>query len=137
MKSSLLAFCDLLLGSSGPNAPSKFAADTKLPGHEQREHDRYRVNWPASCTMNADQYWHATIVDASRGGLGLDRDLPVETGQILTIALPQIGTYSCQIAWKGKGRCGVKFLDEDSLADVSLNELAAFLDRNPSASETS
>lgn len=106
-------------------------SDPKLPGHERRRHDRYRVNWPANCLVGSEHVEKVNVVDVSCGGMGLDRDLPAGTGQPLTIELPQIGIFRCVIAWKGVDRCGVQFLDEEGLGDGSLDQLSAYLADKP------
>ena len=110
-------------------------SDHKLPGHERRRHDRYRVNWPAKCLVGGEHVERVNVVDVSCGGMGLDCDLPVKTGEKLTVELPQIGIFRCVVAWKGANRCGVQFLNEEGLRDGSLDQLATCLMFQPSKSD--
>lgn len=93
-------------------------------GRERRIDFRYEANWPVQLTFG-ERSWDATVVDASVGGIGIDRDLPVEKGALLTAVLPGIGSYPCRMAWKYDGRCGFQFVKaKDDLPDEAITSLA-------------
>jgi hypothetical protein len=101
------------------------ASEKKLTGRERRVDYRYEACWPIRCLFGGTT-WDATVVDASAGGLGIDCNLPLSTGTIITAELPGIGTYKCRVAWKYETRCGLQFMpSSDDMPDGALNALAA------------
>lgn len=90
----------------------------------RREHERHAANWPARCYHDQGA-WKATVIDVSEGGVGLDRDLPVAKDEIITLELPDVGSYTCRVAWKRDGRCGLQFLRRpDELSADAIDSLA-------------
>ena len=107
-------------------APSRL--DDSFAESERRREDRQPCNWPAHCYAEGTGDWQVTIVDASHGGFGLSRDLPLDQGARLEISVEQIGVFPCRIAWKNGDRCGLELLREDGfVTDDQAAELTKLL----------
>ena len=95
---------------------------------QRRQHPRYPTKWPALCEAAGVGMWPVTIINASEGGFGLSRDLPVEVGAELTIRISEIGDFPCALVWKREDRCGVRLLRaKGSFSDDQISGLAAGL----------
>lgn len=92
---------------------------------ERRRHNRVPVSWAARCIVDSETYWNATIVDASEGGFGLSRDLPLEIDERLAIAIADVGTFPCRVAWKSSTKCGVELEDEEDFLRIDEADLLA------------
>ena len=92
---------------------------------ERRKHKRVPVHWAACCIGDQDTYWDTVIVDASEGGFGLSRDLPLEIGARLKIAIADVGTFPCRIAWKSPSKCGVELEDEEQFVGADEADFLA------------
>ena len=94
---------------------------------DRRRHARTPVNWPATCIAEDGTRVDVTIVDASIGGFCLDRAIPIVDAHFI-LAIHQIGTFPCRIAWRKADQCGIELLIEfGQPSDGELRELAKFL----------
>ena len=97
---------------------------------ERRQHKRYETNWPAHCVAASGKSWNVTIIDASPGGFGLSRNLPVAKLTDLAITIEDIGTFSCTLVWKGKNASGLKLHNPaETLSENQTSDLASGLAR--------
>ncbi|MFT5507720.1 MAG: hypothetical protein ACI89J_000788 [Hyphomicrobiaceae bacterium] len=94
----------------------------------RRRHKRHPVNWPARCLIDGQSELAVTILDASKGGFGISRDLPVLQGSRLQIDIDQVGLFLCRIAWKDTDRCGLELLDDsEDLSPSDVEQLSDVL----------
>lgn len=107
-----------------PNRP----ASAEGSDADRRLHRRHEVDWPAICALASGFSWTAKVVDAGRGGLGLENCPALREGQIVTVTLADIGTFCCRVAWSRNARCGIEFMPIDGERDEeSLTAMAAIL----------
>ncbi|MGB7409252.1 MAG: PilZ domain-containing protein [Pontixanthobacter sp.] len=59
------------------------------------------------------------VLDVSRTGMLIDASVPLETGEIIDITLPQAGTVKARVARYENGNFGMQFLNTISEATVS------------------
>jgi PilZ domain len=119
-------------------APELGVNDRSDAAGTMRRFPRYPTQCPATCSVDGFDHWAVVIVDASQGGFGLSRDLPVPRGTHVIISIPQIGDFLCAIAWKKAGRCGVELASESGwLTDDEAKRLAGGLDRVETAGRRS
>ena len=94
----------------------------------RRMYPRHPTNCPAVCIWSGQGQWDVTIINASQGGFGLSRDLPVPKDTPIIIAIPEIGDFLCSIAWKSASGCGVQLQTEIGwLTDKEARRLATGL----------
>jgi PilZ domain len=100
-------------------APVDAIEHEAIPHDNRRRHVRHPANWPATCCIEGGTPLPVTVVDVSEGGFGFDRDLPWPMDQILTLSMPDIGVFSCRLAWKSRSRSGVELLWDDQPRDAA------------------
>jgi PilZ domain len=94
----------------------------------RRKYPRYATNCSVACKAVDGSIWDATIINASRGGFGLSRDLPLPEGADVLISIAGVGDYRCSIAWKRSDRCGLQLYAEiDWLTEDAADRLASGL----------
>ena len=98
----------------------------------RRRFPRYPTECPAVCIWSGNgegsTQWDVTIINASQGGFGLSRDLPVPKHTPIIISIPEIGDFLCSIAWKSDSGCGVQLQTEIGwLTDKEARRLATGL----------
>jgi hypothetical protein len=110
--------------------PSPYCQEAAIEynAREQRKHTRLKVNWPARCVFGDQGAVDVMIIDASRGGVGLNCSLSAPVLDYVTIVIERIGTFTCRLAWKGNHECGLEFVANDKcLSEADVNELAGAL----------
>lgn len=80
---------------------------------QRRRHERRRADWPAACSDASGATWDARVVDTSNGGLGLENCPPLAVDQTIVVALENVGTFACRVAWSNGSRCGIEFLPDN------------------------
>ena len=94
----------------------------------RRKYPRYATHCPVTCKAGDGRIWDATIINASRGGFGLSRDLPLAKGADVLISIAGVGDHRCSIAWKRSDRCGLQlYADVDWLSEDAADRLAGGL----------
>ena len=94
---------------------------------ENRRHARQAANWRARCFSEDGTVWNVIIIDRSDGGFGLDRLVPMDVDARLHIAVADVGTFPCRIAWKSEERCGLQLLPEQG--SLSENQILGVTNR--------
>lgn len=81
------------------------------PNSDNRRWRRYPADWAAKLTPAGGASVDVRVVDSGHGGLGLKSCPPLEIGQLIDVALADIGSFPCSVVWQEADRCGVAFIE--------------------------
>lgn len=100
------------------------------PDRDRRQNKRYKVSWPAMCTLQNNTKINVLIIDVSEGGVGIDCSLPIEIDDPVIVDLRDIGVFGCTLRWKTDWRSGLQFqTTENILNDKQLSDLSGVIMR--------
>ena len=72
---------------------------------------RLRANWPAELRSNGAKT-NCTVADVSGNGAHLLVEAPINGDAPLWLIVENVGPIAAVLAWQGKGRAGLHFLEE-------------------------
>lgn len=90
---------------------------------ERRSSPRTACHWEAVVRLEDGTSFDAVVVDASKGGMKLLCNAPVEKGHCVRVEMRDIGGYGCEVRWRVQGRFGVQFLNSPN--ELTCGELDA------------
>ncbi len=107
-----IALCQLLEEAKGPAYPCvETDGYVVVPGWaERRRQARYEINIPALIEFGPVSY-EISIVDVSRGGLGIDGIQVLLAGDTVTVNLPDGRSLPARVAWVSGARAGLELAD--------------------------
>lgn len=101
-------FCTLLEAAEGGTPCIQSDGCVEVPGIlERRKFVRYDVYWLAWLTYDNERLSGA-VRDVSRGGAGLDCEIPLPIGASVVLAIGE-RRIPAHVAWTGTGRIGIEF----------------------------
>jgi hypothetical protein len=92
----------------------------------RRRAPRLPVHWPARVVAADGTELQAVIADHSEGCFGVRCANSYGPGDSLTLSVPDIGTFVCDVIWANASRFGVRIRSE--ISEIGISELARFLD---------
>lgn len=93
---------------------------------DDRRDARRAMQLETSGTLGSGHEANVTVHNLSAVGLLLETDLPLETGEVLAIELPDVGPVDAAIVWQSERLYGCAFTDalpEGTLAAAQLQSL--------------
>ena len=84
--------------------------------NERRKSSRVAVRLGAKAFVaNSEQSIECTILDISETGARLElRDVDIIPSRLI-LYIPEVDcTYNCEVAWRKKEQCGLKFINSES-----------------------
>ncbi|MFL0355472.1 helix-turn-helix domain-containing protein [Erythrobacter sp. GH1-10] len=95
---------------------------------DERREPRRALHIETSGVLPSGLEANVTVLNLSTTGLLIETDVPLETGEMLEIDLPEIGPVEAEIMWQSDRLSGCAFADslpKSALATVDLQALPA------------